>query len=255
MSSPIFTEAFTAEFRFAILSIWRGIRQGTFQGTKIRLPHSTVNTFVNETPEFTSQGLKAAFDKIAGMTWEHSKNLAVFVGLYKMALAMARLARLGFGDKLPGTRMGFPSVEFDSFLAGGMVGHFVWGRSGKFGINQQIVFYLTPRVLSGLAKVLSEKGYPVFKNWSFEQVYPYWASLTWAFVMWLFETYPQHLQSGLKNTMKSLYHDSNTWTNAEGGSTLFFPSPATAAVFVYLTLRARELALGGGNQQQQQSSR
>jgi len=37
--------------------------------------------------------------------------------------------------------------------------------------------------------------------------------------------------------MKFLYHESNQWKT---GASDFLPSPATAAVFIYVTLRARE---------------
>jgi len=106
-------------------------------------------------------------------------------------------------------------------------------------VNSQIVMYLTSRVLMGLFKVASLKGYPIAKDYDFATVYPVWASITWGLVMWLFEYYPKELQASLTDSMEFLYHDSNSWA---GGISDFF-SPFTAAVFVYVTLRARELAM------------
>jgi len=163
--------------------------------------------------------------------------LALFVGFYKSALALGRLLRVGLGDKIK-TPMGLPVAQLDALLAGALVGHFVWGRYSS--VNSQIVMYLTSRVLMGLAKVASAKGVWGARDLSFETVYPWWASITWGLVMWLFEYYPADLQASLTGSMDFLYHDSNAW---KGGAEDFLPSPATAAVFVYVTLRAREKLL------------
>ena len=173
------------------------------------------------------------------ITWEHTRNLGLFVGFYKLALATARLVRIALGDKLA-AKPGLPAYQFDAFLAGGLVGHFIWGRLGG-AVNSQIVMYLTVRVLMALFKVASNKGYPIVKDWSYNEFYPYWASITWALVMWLFEYYPKELQGSLASTMESLYHDSNQW---KAGISDFLPSPATAAVYVYITLRAHEKLQG-----------
>jgi len=234
--------AFKEELRFAALSVWRGFRQGTFQGTKIRLPHAFVLTLINNRPAvWNSATLREFMDRVAAPAWEHSRNLGLFVGFYKLALALGRLIRLALGDKVKAPP-GRPTNQFDSFLAGALVSHFVWARMGG-AVNSQIVMYLTVRVLMALFKVASNKGFPVVKDWSYNEFYPYWASLTWGLVMWLFEYYPNELQGSLAGTMTNLYHESNSWKQGAGE---FFPSPATAAVFVYLTLRAREKLLASG---------
>lgn len=163
--------------------------------------------------------------------------MALFVGFYKSALALGRLLRVSLGDKIK-TPMGLPVAQLDALLAGALVGHFVWGRYSS--VNSQIVMYLTSRVLMGLAKVASAKGVWGARDLNFETVYPWWASITWGLVMWLFEYYPADLQASLTGSMDFLYHDSNAW---KGGAEDFLPSPATAAVFVYVTLRAREKLL------------
>ena len=168
------------------------------------------------------------------LTWEHSRNLALFVGFYKAALALGRLIRLKLGDKLTAP-MGRPTNQFDALLAGGLVGHIIWGR--YTAINSQIVMYLTSRVIMGLFKIAAQKNLPIARDISFEQVYPVWATAIWALVMWQFEYYPQELQASLTSSMEFLYHESNQWKE---GLSEFLPSPATAAVFVYVTLRARE---------------
>lgn len=220
------------EVKFAILSVWRGFRNGTFYGTKIRLPHSIVMTLLFN----RSDNIREMLDRMTTLTWEHSRNLALFVGFYKACLAVARLIRLKLGDKLAAPP-GHPTTQLDAFLAAALVGHFVWGRYSS--VNLQIVLYLFSRVLMALGIVLSQKGYPIFKDYDFNTVYPYFASLVWGTVLWLYEFYPKALQNSLWGSMEFLYHDSNKWTGTED----FFPSPATAAVFVYLALRAREMAM------------
>ena len=111
-------------------------------------------------------------------------------------------------------------------------------RGRYTSINSQIVMYLTPRIIIPTFRILAAKGYPIVRDLTFEtQVYPIWASLTWAIVMWQFEFYPNMLQPSLTESMKFLYHESNS---APNGVSDFLPSPATAAVFCYVTLRARE---------------
>jgi peroxisomal membrane protein 4 len=221
---------FEEELRFAIVSVYRGARNGTFYGTKIRLPHAFVMTLLFA---FKSD-LRYLGDRMCNLTWEHSRNLALFVGFYKLVLAIGRLVRVRLGDKLS-SPMGRPANQFDTLLAGGLIGHIVWGRYTS--INSQIVMYLTSRVIMGLFRILAEKGFPIAKDLTFEtQVYPIWASVIWAIVMWQFEYYPDKLQASLTESMKFLYHESNV--TKEVGD--FLPSPATAAVFCYVTLRARE---------------
>lgn len=173
-------------------------------------------------------------DRMFNLTWEHSRNLALFAGFYKAALALGRLVRLGLGDKITAPP-GRPAKQFDALLAGGLVGHIIWGRYTS--INSQIVMYLTSRVMVAMCKIAADKNLPIARDYSFDDVYPVWATVIWAFVMWQFEYYPDKLQASLTSSMQFLYHESNQWKD---GLSDFLPSPATTAVFVYVTMRARE---------------
>jgi len=221
------------ELRFAALSVWRGFRNGLFYGTKIRLPHALVMTLLFR----RSANFRKMADPIAKLTWEHSKNLATFAGFYKLTLAIARLIRVRLGDKLQ-TPPGVPVTQLDSFLAASLVGLCVWGRYSS--VNSQIVMYLMSRVIIALFKVAAKKEIYPFNQFSFDQVYPYLASGTWGLVLWLYEYHPESLQASLFSSMDFLYHETNKWGSVED----FLPSPATAAIFVYLALRAREVAAG-----------
>ena len=182
------------ELRFAFLSAWRAFRNGLFYGTKIRLPHALVMTLLFR----RSNSIRAMADPIARMTWEHSRNLALFAGFYKIALAIARIVRVKLGDRLE-TPPGIPVSQLDSFLAAALVGHFVWGRYSS--VNSQIVMYLMVRVAFGLVLVLHKKEVYPFREFAFTEVYPYLASVTWGLVLWLYEYHPDCLQQSLFGSM------------------------------------------------------
>mmetsp|Transcript_19579 Transcript_19579/g.36173 ORF Transcript_19579/g.36173 Transcript_19579/m.36173 type:complete len:229 (-) Transcript_19579:47-733(-) len=224
------------ELKVAVLSVLRAIRNGMFYGTKIRLPHALVMTLLFR----RSSNLRKMADPIARMTWEHSKNLAAFAGGYKMVLALARLLRVQLGEKLT-TPPGIPVTQLDSFLAASLIGLIVWGRYSS--VNSQIVMYLMSRIILALFKVAAEKKILPgnLNDLSFDQVYPFLAAGVWGIVLWLYEYHPEKLLPSLFTSMDFLYHETNQWN---GGLEDFLPSPATAGVFVYLTLRARELAMG-----------
>ena len=69
----------------------------TFQ-VKIRLPHASVMTLL-----FASSSVRQRLEKIMGLTWTHGKNLALFVGGYKLLLEVGRVAK---GDKAIQVRVG-----------------------------------------------------------------------------------------------------------------------------------------------------
>lgn len=199
--------------------------------TQIRLPHAFVMTLL-----FSFKAdWRYLGDRMANLTWEHSRNLALFAGLYKAALALGRLIRLQLGDKLAAP-MGRATFELDAVLAGGLVGRIVWGR--YTAINSQIVMYLTTRVLLGFGKIAAKKGLPIARDYTYEtDIFPVHATLIWAAVMWQHAFHPECLQNSLTESMNFLYFETNQWKN---GASDFLPSPATSAVFVYVTLRARE---------------
>jgi len=225
-------EILDEELRFALLSVWRGFRNGLYYGTKIRLPHALVMTLLFR----RSSNIKKMLDPIAKLTWEHSRNLALFAGFYKLLLAVGRVVRVKLGDKLDSPR-GMPASQLDSFLAAAFVGRFIWGRYSS--VNSQIVMYLLSRIIFALCKVLGEQNVQPFATIEFDDAYPWLASFVWGTVLWLYEYHPEKLQVSLFNSMDFLYHQTNTWETAED----FLPSPATAAVYVYLALRVREIAL------------
>ncbi|GBG23815.1 Peroxisomal membrane protein 4 [Hondaea fermentalgiana] len=226
--------AMDEEVKIAVLSVWRAFRNGLFYGTKIRLVHAGVMTLLFR----RNSDIKKMLDPVARMTYEHSRNLAMFAGFYKLFLAVSRLVRLRLGDRLE-TPPGVPTSQLETILAAGLTANLVWARYSS--VNSQIVMYLLSRVIFAFCHLLAKREIQPFASISFSQAYPWLATSVWASVLWLYEYHPETLQVSLFSSMDFLYHQTNEWSTAED----FLPSPATAGVFVYLVLRARQIAAGG----------
>lgn len=196
-------------------------------GAKIRAPHALVMVFL-----FKKGSITTKLHAVARLTYEHARNLAYFVVLYKSALAAARAARQMAGKQVS-TAPGLPASGLDALLAGGLGGYLVWGHNTR--VNYQIVLYLLSRVVVGVAMRLAQQGYPPFSRFKFESTYPWLAASVWALVMWLFETRPDVVHPSLRHSMDFLYHDSNAWSGAAD----FAPSPTLAAVCVYMFMAHR----------------
>jgi peroxisomal membrane protein 4 len=210
------------------LCAFKGLCNGAFYGTKIRLPHALVMTLL-----FKYGPVKDMLKQIMVLTFMHARNLAAFVGIYKSCLTLGRMLHLQLGYRLA-TPPGTPATELHSFIAGGVGGYLVWANYN--GINFQIVLYLLSRITIALVKLVAEKKVQPFASYNFKQVYPCLAVATWATVLWLFEHHPKLLHSSLKQSMDFLYHDSNSWK----GISDFLPSPATATVLLYMLVLKRE---------------
>ncbi|KAF0689048.1 Aste57867_19463 [Aphanomyces stellatus] len=198
----------------------RAFRNGAYYGTKIRAPHAFVMVML-----FQNKPLREKLQGIVKLTFEHTKNLAYFVGIYKGVILLLKQAdRVVTSSKIGHPQGLNPLAPWHAAVAGAVGGYLVWSKYS--GVNYQIVLYLFSRVLIGLVKLASEKGWPIMKDYSFKQVYPVFACATWAIVMWLFEYHGHVLHPSLSKSMDFLYHDSNTWTDIQD----FLPSPATVAV-------------------------
>lgn len=183
---------------------------------------------------FQSGTLRQKLHGVVRLTFEHSKNLALFVGIYKAVLAILRThqGRLDGVDAATLATVGKPSTHWHAAVAGGIGGYLIWGRYSN--VNFQIVMYLMSRVLVSVVKVLAAKGYNPFAQYQFKQVYPLFATIVWASVMWLYENQGATLHPSLRKSMEYLYDESCRWEN---GLADFLPSPASAAVFLLFWLK------------------
>ncbi|KAI8926750.1 Tim17/Tim22/Tim23/Pmp24 family-domain-containing protein [Entophlyctis helioformis] len=172
-----------------LLAIVKGFRNGAVYGAKIRFPHALVMTFL-----FRRTDLKSMAKSILKLTYQHSRNLAVFVTIYKSLLLIQRKIK-GFEHNA------------DSFIAGIIGGYIVFGKNTA--VNNQIVLYLFSRVAMGVARLaIKRKVIPKPKN-----SFPVFAAVTWGIVMWLFRHDRDTLQPSLQSSMQYLYNDSDHFDN------------------------------------------
>ncbi|KAJ1549834.1 Peroxisomal membrane protein 4, partial [Cladochytrium tenue] len=126
-------------------------------------------------------------------TYQHSRNLAFFVTIYKTLLVVLR-------------RLKGREDSADAFVAGLVGGYVVFGEDNN--INQQIVLYVFSRIMMGLAKLTVKKGVIPQPPHAFS----IFAAVTWATVMWLFRHERDVLQGSLQASMQYLYNDSEVFS-------------------------------------------
>lgn len=137
-------------------------------------------------------------DSIFQATFQHSKNLAIYVTIYKSILCLCRHLR-GFNSPL------------NTLIAGAIGGYIVFGDDNP--LNQQINMYLFSRVCFGLARLVYEKNHEqgLLSYVPTSTVFPIFSALCWALVMYLHEYHGQHLQKSLVQSMNYLYVESNKY--------------------------------------------
>ncbi|EWC45962.1 hypothetical protein DRE_04755 [Drechslerella stenobrocha 248] len=182
-----------------VLALLKGLRNGVVYGTKVRFPHALVMIFL-----FRSGTFREKLLQVFKATRTHARNLGTFVLLYKAGMLLQR---------------GLNKTEsrYDSFVAGLLGGYYVFGRNGNSSVNQQICIYVFARVVLGLAKLSTQPGYaksPVPMAWREgvgNNAWPVFASVSWAFVMYLFRWHPEVIQPSLRSSMTYLYVNSERW--------------------------------------------
>jgi len=185
-------------------TILKGARNGAVYGTKVRFPHALVMIFL-----FRSGSFREKAWLVFKATRQHARNLATFATIYKSTmLALRYLGPSGWGKEGP----------YDTFIAGLLGGYLVFGRSSG-PISQQIVIYVFARVMLALAKLsiepkanpLSSLITPAGRARIKANAWPFFASLSWAFVMYIFRWHPESIQRSLKSSMTYIYSDSDHW--------------------------------------------
>lgn len=206
-----------------ILTLIKGIRNGVVYGSKVRFPHALVMIFL-----FRSGSLRKKAWLVLSATRQHARNLALFALIYKGSLLALRKAA-------PQRREG----RYDTFFAGLLGGYVVFGRSNS-SVAQQIVIYVFARVCLAYAKLLvlpavtqpvrtgdpfgeyltggkgAGGGWGLITDENTRQLvmqhaWPAFASLSWAFVMYVFRWHPETVQPSLRNSMQYIYVDSDYW--------------------------------------------
>lgn len=129
---------------------------------------------------------------------EHGLNLGGFVLVYKLLRCQLQ-NRLGWSQG--------PA----SFVAGGIGGAIVWGRS-RTPINYQVVLYLLSRIVTGFVHHQVHEG-----RLPDREAFRPMAAVVWAFVMYLFTVDPKSLQGSLRSSMEFLYNDEQYATIEKDG--------------------------------------
>merc|ERR1711939_585349 len=120
---------------------------------------------------FRSGSFREKIRLVLKATKQHAYNLATFAVVYKSAMLVLRL----LNPVRPGKE-----GPYDTFFAGLLGGYTVFGRAKQGSVNQQIVIYV-------------------------------FASVSWAFVMYIFRWQPESIQPSLRSSMKYIYVNSDYW--------------------------------------------
>ncbi|KAF9894299.1 hypothetical protein FE257_007802 [Aspergillus nanangensis] len=186
------------------LALAKAVRNGAVYGAKVRFPHALVMIFL-----FRSGTIREKTKLVLNATRQHARNLATFAFIYKSAMLVLK--------NVNPTTVG-KEGKFDSFFAGLLGGYAVFGRQ-RSSISKQIVIYVFARVLLAAAKLsvrpnmhpLSSLVTPEARAEIERNAWPVFASLSWAFVMYVFRWYPDTLMSSLRSSMVYIYSDSDHW--------------------------------------------
>nr|CCA15730.1 conserved hypothetical protein [Albugo laibachii Nc14] len=213
-------------------SILRGIRNGAAYGTKTRAPHGTEmymawSHYISHLYKafvmiflFSKGTTQSKLRRIIGLTYEHTKNLALFVGLYKCTLVLLK--------KYTNARnkaVRLPAQHWHAALAGFLGGYFAWGKYTS--VNNQVVMYLLARNIYACFRLLAARDIAPFNKFSLKTHFPLISSISWAMAMWLFESDESVLQESLKRSMDFIYRESSQSSQRIRD---FLPTPATALV-------------------------
>ena len=181
-----------------LISSVRGLRNGLYYGAKIRFVHSLVNNIL-----FGKRDIKERIISILSLTWEHARNLGLFVFIYKTSVCILR--NLFKSDR-----------KLFNFIAGLIGSYFVW--SDKTAVNTQIMLYLLSRNILAISRVISERINPNFNGFAISSI------LVWGVVMYLFEVMPKELQPSLTSSMNFIYRDSNSYNSWKDFVPFLIPS-------------------------------
>jgi peroxisomal membrane protein 4 len=190
-----------------VLTLAKAARNGAVFGAKVRFPHALATVMM-----FGQGNLLSRLMVVLQLTRQHSKMLALYAFAYK---AIMVLLRNSFSE---GKELGFYSA-----IAGGVAGCFVFGSRNP--INEQLVMYAVSR---GLATVVIPKVKKIIKSAQQSQVkispfstqdpnlnFRIFATVSWAFAMYLYTQQRNRMGSSLVGTMDYLYGGEN-WTSLKG---------------------------------------
>ena len=120
-----------------LLNALGALRNGFVYGCKIRAPHTFVLQMV-----WSKGTWQSVFQRIYDLTSQHATNLALNAVLFKIGIALLKLAQ---GTTQP----------WHHALVGGLAGFLIWGQNNS--VNWQVNMYMMSRALCGIVLLLLEK--------------------------------------------------------------------------------------------------
>jgi peroxisomal membrane protein 4 len=209
-----------------LLEILRSSRNGIVYGGKIRFSHALVINML-----YRSGPLGPRLKQVLTATKDHALVLAAFAIIYKATCKILEneffLGSAGAGAALAGNRSGLIK-----FLAGAVGSWVVYSQHFPYfhpGITHQITLYCFSRVLIASGKILldhylacrqptlhinndrlafrdlTELQKKKYRAAVYNKTWKYFAVLTWALVMFIYDYQPQYLQSSLRHSMAYIY--------------------------------------------------
>ncbi|KAM9925898.1 hypothetical protein OXX59_003582 [Metschnikowia pulcherrima] len=199
-----------------LLEILRSSRNGIVYGGKIRFSHALVINLL-----YRSGPLIPRLKQVFKATKEHSTVLAGFAIVYKTMVNLLKQ------EQLLGQKTGLVK-----FIAGAIAGFIVYSQHFSYfnpGITHQVTLYCFSRVLIASSKILldlyldyrqpmlSVRGKSLtydkltagqerlLKTRVYNKTWKYFALITWALVMFIYDYKPQYLQSSLRHSMAYIY--------------------------------------------------
>lgn len=200
-----------------LLEVLRSSRNGIVYGGKIRFSHALVINLL-----YRSGPLRPRLQQTFTAAADHAQVLAAFAIIYKTVVNILQ------HDKA----MGRDNPGLAKFIAGGVGSWFVYSQHfGYFhpGITHQITLYCFSRVLVASAKILldyylnctqpalrlhdkkvkfrdlTDKQQNKLRQSIYNKSWKYFAVLTWALVMLIYDFQPKYLQSSLRHSMAYIY--------------------------------------------------
>jgi len=196
-----------------LLAIVKAARNGAVYGAKVRFPHALVMVFL-----FRSGTIREKIRLVLRATRTHARNLAYFATVYKSTMLLIRYANPMNGGK---------EGAYDSFFAGLVGGYTVFGKGKQGSVSKQIVIFVFARVMLALARLSvqppsANSRFPLLPTQMLSpevrakihaNAWPVFASLSWAFVMFIFRWEADSIQPSLRSSMKYIYVDSDHWNS------------------------------------------
>eukprot|EP01017_Pseudomicrothorax_dubius_P022318 TRINITY_DN2410_c0_g2_i1.p1 TRINITY_DN2410_c0_g2~~TRINITY_DN2410_c0_g2_i1.p1 ORF type:complete len:215 (-),score=4.55 TRINITY_DN2410_c0_g2_i1:175-819(-) len=176
-----------------LLTSFRGLRNGVYYGTKVRLLHALVMSIL-----FKKGKISERIISILKLTYEHASNLGLYVFSYKFLTYIL--------SKLQGKVSVLRKTSFNAFISGLICGYIIFRKETP--INQQITLYLLSRIVIGGASKLAKIGKLPNRNF-----FALLTAICWGVVMFLFEDDPTTLQPSLKLSMDYLYRESDYYND------------------------------------------